>query len=38
MFQLGSSHIFSLRYPDHPWTQEMQAIAKQVFANTKVCA
>lgn len=37
MFHLGSSHIFSLRYPDHPWTQEIQAIAKQVFANTKVC-
>ncbi len=38
MFHLGSSHIFSLRYPDHPWTQSIQAIAKQVFSNTKVCA
>lgn len=37
MFHLGSSHIFSLRYPDHPWTQAIQAIARQVFANTKVC-
>lgn len=38
MFHLGSSHIFSLRYPDHPWTQGIQAIAKQVVSNTKVCA
>jgi MinD-like ATPase involved in chromosome partitioning or flagellar assembly len=37
MFQLGSSHIFSLRYPNHPWTQEIQVIAKQVFSNIKVC-
>jgi MinD-like ATPase involved in chromosome partitioning or flagellar assembly len=38
MFHLGSSHIFALRYPDHPWTQSIQSIAKQVFSNTKVCA
>ncbi|MGV0027737.1 MinD/ParA family ATP-binding protein [Phormidesmis priestleyi] len=30
MFDLGSSGIFSLRYPNHPWTQEMTAIAQQV--------
>ncbi|BAY08284.1 MinD/ParA family ATP-binding protein [Calothrix sp. NIES-2098] len=30
MFQLGSSDIFSLRYPDHPWTQEVTAIAKYI--------
>ncbi len=30
MFQLGSSDIFSLRYPDHPWTHEVSAIAKQI--------
>ncbi|AFY34442.1 MinD/ParA family protein [Calothrix sp. PCC 7507] len=30
MFQLGSSDIFSLRYPDHAWTQEVHAIAKQL--------
>ena len=37
MFHLGSSHVFCLRYPDHPWTQEMQAIAHQV-AGSKVYA
>ncbi|NWF62195.1 MAG: MinD/ParA family protein [Fischerella sp.] len=30
MFYLGSSDIFSLRYPDHPWTQEVSAIAKHI--------
>jgi MinD-like ATPase involved in chromosome partitioning or flagellar assembly len=30
MFDLGSSGIFSLRYPDHPWTREISAIAKQI--------
>lgn len=28
MFQLASSDIFSLRYPNHAWTQEMYSIAK----------
>ncbi|OUL28138.1 CDP-3,6-dideoxy-D-glycero-L-glycero-4-hexulose-4-reductase [Nostoc sp. T09] len=30
MFHLGSSDIFSLRYPEHAWTQEVNAIAKQI--------
>ena len=30
MFHLGSSDIFCLRYPDHPWTQEVSAIARQI--------
>ncbi|MDZ8056475.1 MAG: MinD/ParA family protein [Aulosira sp. ZfuVER01] len=30
MFHLGSSDIFSLRYPDHAWTQEVTAIAKHI--------
>lgn len=30
MFNLGSSDIFSLRYPDHAWTKEVNAIAKQI--------
>jgi MinD-like ATPase involved in chromosome partitioning or flagellar assembly len=30
MFHLASSDIFSLRYPNHPWTQEVNAIAKQI--------
>ncbi|MBW4642544.1 MAG: MinD/ParA family protein [Goleter apudmare HA4340-LM2] len=30
MFNLGSSDIFSLRYPEHPWTKEVYAIAKQI--------
>jgi MinD-like ATPase involved in chromosome partitioning or flagellar assembly len=30
MFHLGSSDIFSLRYPNHPWTQEVNAIAKHI--------
>ncbi len=30
MFQLGSSDIFSLRYPEHAWTKEVNAIAKQL--------
>ena len=30
MFQLGSSDIFCLRYPDHAWSQEVQAIAKKI--------
>lgn len=30
MLELGSRDIFSLRYPDHRWTQEITTIAKQV--------
>lgn len=30
MFELGSRDIFSLRHPDHPWTEEISSIAKQV--------
>jgi MinD-like ATPase involved in chromosome partitioning or flagellar assembly len=30
MFDLGSSGIFSLRYPDHTWTREMHGILKQI--------
>jgi MinD-like ATPase involved in chromosome partitioning or flagellar assembly len=30
MFSLGSSDIFGLRYPNHPWTQEVNAIAKHI--------
>lgn len=30
MFELGSRDIFSLRYPDHPWTREITTIAKQI--------
>jgi len=30
MVRLASSDIFCLCYPDHPWTQEMHEIAKQI--------
>ncbi|BDA73430.1 cobyrinic acid a,c-diamide synthase [Rivularia sp. IAM M-261] len=30
MFQLASSDIFSLRYPEHAWTQTVSTIAKQL--------
>lgn len=30
MFNLGSSGIFSLQYPNHPWTEKINAIAKQI--------
>ncbi len=30
MFHIASSDIFCLRYPFHPWTQEVNAIAKQI--------
>ncbi|KAB8330734.1 MinD/ParA family protein [Scytonema tolypothrichoides VB-61278] len=33
MFQLGSSDVFSLRYPNHPWTQGVSAIAKHIVPN-----
>ena len=32
MVQLGSSGIFCLRFPQHPFTQELQALAKQLLA------
>jgi len=33
MFDLGSSGIFSLRYPNHPWTEKVSAIAKQIMGS-----
>jgi MinD-like ATPase involved in chromosome partitioning or flagellar assembly len=33
MFQLGSRDLFSLCYPDHPWTLEVSAIAKYILQN-----
>lgn len=30
MFHLASSDIFSLRYPDHPWTKTIQSIADNI--------
>lgn len=30
MMQLGSSDIFCLRYPNHPFSQELNAIARQI--------
>jgi len=33
MFHLGSSDIFCLRYPNHFWTQEVNAIAKYILQN-----
>lgn len=32
MFELGSSDLFCLRYPDHAWTKEVSAIAKTIVA------
>jgi MinD-like ATPase involved in chromosome partitioning or flagellar assembly len=32
MVQLGSSGIFCLRFPQHPFTQELQGLAKQLLA------
>jgi hypothetical protein len=28
MVELASSDIFSLRFPDHPWSQELRRAAK----------
>lgn len=33
MFQLGSRDLFSLCYPDHPWTLEVSAISKHILQN-----
>jgi len=30
MLELGSASLFSLRYPDHPYTHEIRAIAKRI--------
>jgi len=30
MLQLASSDVFSLRYPDHPYTKGVQSIADQL--------
>ncbi|MGG6270551.1 MinD/ParA family ATP-binding protein [Leptolyngbya sp. AN03gr2] len=39
MFRLGSSDIFCLRHPDHPWSHEINAIAKQIVgSNSKLFA
>lgn len=35
MFHLGSSDIFCLRYPEHPWTKTVSAIAKQLSESNK---
>jgi MinD-like ATPase involved in chromosome partitioning or flagellar assembly/DNA-binding response OmpR family regulator len=32
MAHLASSDIFCLRYPNHPWTQALQAIANQIIS------
>ena len=31
MIDLGSADIFSLRYPDHPWSQTLKEIAQTIF-------
>lgn len=31
MLQLGSTDVFALRFPDHPFTREMVQLAKQLF-------
>ncbi|BAZ09248.1 cobyrinic acid a,c-diamide synthase [Calothrix sp. NIES-4071] len=33
MFQLASSDIFCLRYPEHPWTKTVSVIAQQLTDN-----
>jgi len=35
MFHLASSDIFCLRYPEHPWTNIVNGIAKQLSENNK---
>lgn len=35
MFHLGSSDIFSLRYPEHPWTKTILNIAQQLGENNQ---
>ncbi|MBN3958729.1 MinD/ParA family protein [Nostoc sp. NMS8] len=35
MFHLGSSDIFCLRYPEHPWTKTVSAIAKHISESSK---
>jgi hypothetical protein len=32
MVELGSSGLFSLQFPDHPWTQEIRQIAARLGA------
>lgn len=36
MFHVASREIFCLRYPDHPWTLEVSAIAKCIMQNSNV--
>lgn len=33
MVELASSDLFCLRYPEHPWTQEINKVAKQILGN-----
>lgn len=35
MFHLASSHIFCLRYPEHPWTRKVSAIAQNISGSVK---
>lgn len=32
LIRLGSREVFCLRYPDHPWTRQVQEIAAQIMA------
>ena len=32
LVRLGSSDVFCLRFPDHPWTQEIKAIAQRIIS------
>lgn len=35
MFHVASREVFCLRYPDHPWTQEVDAIARQITRSSR---
>ncbi len=35
MLMLGSRDVFSLRYPDHPWTREVERVANHIVAAAK---
>jgi MinD-like ATPase involved in chromosome partitioning or flagellar assembly len=32
MVELASSDLFCLRYPEHPWTQEINKVARQILS------
>ncbi len=36
MFDLGSSGIFCLRYPDHPWTRAVNEIVQQITGSSSL--